>query len=1076
MGGPAPRVSRLQTWFAACAVAALSVACTAVVDTTDAEAGDDRFSFDWQLTSGDGSGSPGPGGTGADPDAGPVEPPPDPACVPNPCSLLNRVCDDGACVGCLSGYEEVDSFCVPAGDKCDPDPCAIVNKVCVNGFCGGCLPDHIDDGSGNCIEPSPCFPNPCLEPVKTWCKVDDHGLAWCACDPGAHDDGDGNCTFDPCLPNPCEAPLTRCTPLGPFPQCGCPAGTLEQDGVCVDDPCLPNPCTAYAQTICTLDEALQVVCGCDPGFEPADDGGCVEAPVQNALALPEPEGDVELDDARQMFADDWLVDARPGMVRRLHPTVRLDQGWVLEPDEVADIGRARANGSLVHVPDAAELDPGPLAGWPWRLYYMGYRQLFTLDFTEPAWLCIAVAESPEGPWERPVLSDDPDDPAPHCVLRDDGLVQAEVTRTDDGWVMSATRLALGDAPSAGLYLYTSPDGSTWEPGVGGEPLVGISGVAVSPGSYARIGVASRLVQDARDDRWLGLWALTSPSLGDARGLQVGGSEPEAAWTLAPDPLTAPAILGPTHNDLTAGRVYGDMTAWRVGSLWLGLVHRRQLDCPKKGHAVLAASRDGEHWIQVLDEVVPNDDTIIPAAFANGQPDSHIATLSGGAPAEVDGLWHFFVGGTTLGPCSDQPAPGGIVRMAVRAGGLAGLQASGGSGNSVTTRPLRMAAGHVGSVLRVDAFVEKKLSVSVEALDHNGIVTAAQAGVFGGGDHRDEALAIVPLNLLTADRFRLRFTFTGGGGGELFSFSLSDPLCEGDPCAEVPGKTTCDSSSGEALCACDPPTHDDGEGGCTTDPCLPDPCTAPHELGCTAVDDAAVCGCEEGWVKGPTDVCQPDPCIPDEGEAAPCPPPGPSHCQALDGLAQCYCPEGSVPGPTGCLEIDPRAFVTSLAVNAANLGGVDGGDQLCNSLASAGELPGEYGAWLSAPGDGAGDRFVGGGPWRTWDPAEALWVQLVAWDLADLTDGTLASPIAWSEFGADPDDKCLVWTGTTASGHPAADEVSSGACDAWSSIDPPGYGLAGLCSASDASWTEWAPALCDKALRIYCLQLPEAANP
>ena len=1050
--------------------------CTEVVDTAGgADATGDGGGPGWAVQDSTGGGPGGGDTTGGGHDVGP---PPDPACVPDPCALLNQACVDGDCVGCKSGYHGVDGFCVPAGDPCDPDPCSPVHKVCINGFCGGCLEGYMDDGAGHCMEPSPCWPNPCTAPVRTWCQVDDEGLALCQCDPGAHDDGFGHCTFDPCMPDPCEPPLTECSAQGPFAVCGCPAGTLPLDGDCVDDPCDPNPCKGYARTVCALDpDDGHVACGCDPGFEAAEAGGCVEGPFVNLEELPEPDGPVEIGHARQLLVDDWLVQSRPGLVRRLHPAVRLDQGWALEADEVADIGRARANGSLVHLDDEARAAlpvDDPLRDWPWRLYYMGYRQLYTFD-SQPSWLCVAVADDPAGPWERPALLDDPEDPAPHCILRDDGLVTAEITRTPSGWVMSATRLALGAVGVAGMYLYTSDDGVQWTLGNDEQPLVGLATEAVAPGAYARAGDRSRLVRDPADGRWRALLHLPSALLGDARGTQSGKTDPTAGWSLSPDPLTAPAILAPTAFDLSAGRVYGDMTAWRVGSLWLGLVHRRHLECPKKGHVILAASRDGRDWIQVVDEMSPQGDAILPSAQADGQPDSSLATLSGGAPAETDGSWHFLVGGTTHGPCGDTPAPGGIVRLVGRAGGLAGLQATGAEPAKLFTRPLVMAPGAVASTLHLDAFLADKVTVHVEALTDGGVATGVASTVVPAGDHRDAKVSIQPLNAVTAGAFRLRLTFAGGG--EVFGFRFADPACSPNPCLdlEIEGKTTCDSSTGQAVCVCDPPTHDDGLGGCTEAACLPDPCTGLHQEGCAEVDGAAVCGCEEGWVVA-GGLCVADPCQPADGQPAPCPPPGPAKCSAVDGVATCYCPEGSVAGPTGCLETDARAFVTSLKVDAAQLGGVAGADQLCGSLGAAAGLPGSYGAWLSAPGASASSRFAGGGPWRTWDPDEQLWVSLVAAGLGDLTDGSIAHPLSRTEFGAPVDDKCIAWTGTTADGH-AVDpgELTAQACHSWTAVDPPGFALVGLCQQTDATWTEWAPAACDKKLRVYCLELPGVAD-
>ncbi|TNF22567.1 MAG: hypothetical protein EP329_28475 [Deltaproteobacteria bacterium] len=49
-------------------------------------------------------------------------------------------------------------------------------------------------------------------------------------------------------------------------------------------------------------------------------------------------------------------------------------------------------------------------------------------------------------------------------------------------------------------------------------------------------------------------------------------------------------------------------------------------------------------------------------------------------------------------------------------------------------------------------------------------------------------------------------------------------CVADPCEE-PFRTSCVAVDGASVCSCDPGYHEDGQGGCTNDPCVPDPCGA-----------------------------------------------------------------------------------------------------------------------------------------------------------------------------------------------------------------------------------------------------------
>lgn len=1036
-------------------------------------------------------------------------------CFPDPCADDNRVCDNGFCGDCLPGYVEDEAGeCIPSDDPCVPNPCAGVNKECILGFCGECLPGYDETPEGNCVAPSPCLPNPCTEPLKTTCYIDADGLPYCACAPGTHDDGTGTgtCTFDPCVPNPCTDPqFPTCSFIGFDYECGCPEGQLLYEGGCIADPCVPNPCNEYAKTVCETvwpepeppppapdpdpdadvgtadviappDPPPIAVCGCELGFVEDESGvGCVEGPAPSLTELPEPEGDVSVGYEQQLFVDDWLVASRAGLTRRLHPTERAEgEGWLVTPDPDAGIGRARANGALVHVPEevrAAQLPSDhPLRSYAYRMYYMGYRQLFSPD-SQPAWLCVAAANDPAGPWVKPAIH--PEQPAPNCILRDDGLVLADITLDEGGaWRGSAFRLAIGQAPEAGLYVYVSPDGVTWIPANYGQSLVNLGVEAFPPALYARIGERSRFVWDAWTQTHLGLFALVSPSAGDARGVMFGEADMALGWTKLPSPLQALPIFGPTESELVAGVVLGDMVAWREGSLWLGFVQKRQTACPKTSYAVLVVSRDGRRWMQVRDEVFPTLEAMIPNSLFAGEPDTSVATLSGGRPLTSDGQWHFYSGGVGEDACQNISAEGGVFRTSVRAGGLAGLEASGEGQATLLTPPMVMRDGRVGSTFALNARVDDKLIMQVESLSPVDTILDVVEKVVVAGDYVDEELDMPPVNGVTEGRFRVRFTLTGTG--ELFGFRFGNPACDPNPCADDPDKPLCDSSSGEAVCVCAPPLHDDGLGGCTMDPCLPDPCDGLYEEGCTDVGGVAECGCEAGFVKA-NGLCVKDPCVPqtqpDGSLADPCPPPGPNKCRAVGGLAECYCPEGSEPGALGCFETQSRAFVTSLATDAGGIGGVSGADARCQSLASGAGLPGAFAAWISTPAEPAISRFVGGGPWRTWDPEVELWTALVALDDADLADGSVATPIAWTEFGTAAPEGAGVFTGTTPTGKAPPLAAGLGAdCATWTAATPGSITLGGRADASDAAWTADAPVACSEQLRLYCFEKPKPQQP
>ncbi|MEC9071180.1 MAG: hypothetical protein VX938_02320, partial [Myxococcota bacterium] len=617
---------------------------------------------------------------------------------------------DGSCGGCLAGFGETgDGVCLPIpADPCSPDPCAPVHKTCLGGLCGACLPGFDLDVYGNCVAPSPCFPNPCEEPLRTYCTLGEGGVPVCLCSPGTHEGESGVCTYDPCDPNPCVEPFATCYFSGPLPECGCPEGSFAHGDTCADDPCDPNPCEGYAATTCELTEEGSHICQCDPGFIQDESGGCIEVAVVNGSGQQPAEGDVELDYSRQYLVDEYLIHSRTNTARRVHTAARPPgEGWVIEPELDQGVQQAAANGSLIHVgeEDRASLpDDHPLKPYPWRLYYQAYRPP-PAGVLQPSWLCIAAAATPNGPWIKPVLVEE--DPLSHCVLRQDGISRttpAEVSLVQGQWSMSVTRSALGSVSQAGLYLYASDDGVDWWPS-GEGPVLTISSTPESPAAYPRIGERSRLIWDADAERYVGFFSLPSQALGDARAVMTGSSDPAAGWSATPDPVSAPAILGPQLQEKAQGYVYGDMTAWREGNLWWGLVQKRQTVCPKVTFASLATSRDGRHWYLVQDEVSGTDTPVLAPHPAAGEPDSALTSFTGGAPADYEGYWHFFVGalsapqfGSAADGCSPSAPEGGIGHLVIRSGGLAGIATEGASKGVIVSRPLRMKEGYTGSIL------------------------------------------------------------------------------------------------------------------------------------------------------------------------------------------------------------------------------------------------------------------------------------------------------------------------------------------------------------------------------------------
>ena len=125
----------------------------------------------------------------------------------------------------------------------------------------------------------------------------------------------------------------------------------------------------------------------------------------------------------------------------------------------------------------------------------------------------------------------------------------------------------------------------------------------------------------------------------------------------------------------------------------------------------------------------------------------------------------------------------------------------------------------------------------------------------------------------------------------------DQVCAPDSCGDhgdcevVDGVIICSCHPGftGALCdACDTEAgyHPDGSGGCTTDPCTPNPCVEPGQTVCLDDGDGShSCDCDDGLHPDGTGGCTADPCVPD-----PCVASDQACRDAGDGTAECFTPE------------------------------------------------------------------------------------------------------------------------------------------------------------------------------------------
>lgn len=125
--------------------------------------------------------------------------------------------------------------------------------------------------------------------------------------------------------------------------------------------------------------------------------------------------------------------------------------------------------------------------------------------------------------------------------------------------------------------------------------------------------------------------------------------------------------------------------------------------------------------------------------------------------------------------------------------------------------------------------------------------------------------------------------------------VPDGTCQPNSCN---GHGTCSDAGGTVVCICDPGWegaacdqcdvmggwHPDGQGGCSQDPCVPNPCTEVHQKVCEEQGGTAVCSCDPGYHD------EGGVCVQDEAcSASSCS--GHGTCQDGTGVVMCDCDPG-----------------------------------------------------------------------------------------------------------------------------------------------------------------------------------------
>ncbi len=166
---------------------------------------------------------------------------------------------------------------------------------------------------------------------------------------------------------------------------------------------------------------------------------------------------------------------------------------------------------------------------------------------------------------------------------------------------------------------------------------------------------------------------------------------------------------------------------------------------------------------------------------------------------------------------------------------------------------------------------------------------------------------------------------------------------------------------------------------------------------------------------------------------------------------------------GCGEGGPcRVFATS-EMHTGALGGLSGADSICQRLAEAASLPGNYKAWLSDATDSPSTRFVQSpGPYVRIDGS------LFAEDWASLTSDGPRVRLEVNEKGDLLTNGMEAWTNTKVDGTPYSTTLSL-FCSNWASGDNPVSGRVGELNQLAEGWTSGHADPCNVPWRLYCFQ-------
>ncbi|MEM1415442.1 MAG: hypothetical protein AAGH15_11095, partial [Myxococcota bacterium] len=154
------------------------------------------------------------------------------------------------------------------------------------------------------------------------------------------------------------------------------------------------------------------------------------------------------------------------------------------------------------------------------------------------------------------------------------------------------------------------------------------------------------------------------------------------------------------------------------------------------------------------------------------------------------------------------------------------------------------------------------------------------------------------------------------------------------------------------------------------------------------------------------------------------------------------------------------------------------DALCQQRAEATGRAGEFVAWVSAEGDDAYCRLVGGHGTRDEGCGGVMeqpgpgWVSTDGYPLADDLAGLeagLVAPLLADEDGAPLLGRPSVHTGTNPDGRRRVVGDMSFDCAGWTSASPRVQGSGGIASGVGRYWSAFYSGGCDREAHLYCLE-------